>query len=44
MNSLQIPPIDTFFDPLWVALAIVSILVGVWVYRDAKSRESEWAW
>lgn len=44
--ALQIPGIPAGPEILvfLLLLVIIGILVGRWVYRDAKSRGSNWAW
>ncbi len=38
------PPGAAELGILLVLLTIVGIVVGRWIYRDAKQRESPWAW
>jgi hypothetical protein len=46
VNTLQIPGIPAGPEVLvfLLIMVIIGILIGRWVYQDAKSRESDWAW
>jgi uncharacterized membrane protein len=45
-TALQVPGIPAGPEVLifLLILVVIGILVGRWVYRDAKSRGSNWAW